>query len=203
MRASISLYKTNTVCQKYSVLFNRNRSWPGSTSTEKKKKTHLKLVTLRAFCNTQAAHCQQNQTQDVSKKKKINRCCPQNICYTEYNQVYWLWQFIEFLQCFLELRTVHCCSASNSTACHVLFLHKKATGISIWTWTRLQTAAQTLPRKEVSWRSHSSSLSQISSRSTSLRSISSSTGSCEKATVLSKRSSANSIGASLTWKDPS
>lgn len=66
---------------------------------------------------------------------------------------YWLWQFIEFLQCFLELRTVHCCSASRSTVCRVLLLHKKATGISIWMGTRLQTAAQTLPRKEVSWRS--------------------------------------------------
>lgn len=111
-------------------------------------------------------------------QRKKNPCCPQNICYTEYNQVYWLWQFIEFLQCFLELRTVHCCSASRSTVCHALLLHKKATGISIWMGTRLQTAAQTLPRKEVSWRSHSSSLSQ-SSRSTSLRSMSSSTGSCE------------------------
>lgn len=118
---------------------------------KKKKKSHLKLVTLTAFRNTQTAHHQQNKPQDVSEKK--NPCCPQNICYTEYNQVYWLWQFIEFLQCFLELRTVHCCSASRSTVCRVLLLHKKATGISIWMGTRLQTAAQTLPRKEVSWRS--------------------------------------------------
>lgn len=146
-----------------------------------KKVSRLKLVTLTASSNTQTAHYQQNKPQDVPKKYP---CCPQNICYTEYNQVYWLWQFIEFLQCFLEMRTVHCCSASHSTVWHVLVLHKKATGISIWLWTRLQTAAQARPRKEVSWRSHSSSLSQ-SSRSTSLRSISSSTGSCGKGKVLS------------------
>ena len=155
------------------------------------------MVTLTASSNTQTAHYQQNKNQDVPKKYP---CCPQNICYTEYNQVYWLWQFIEFLQCFLEMCTVHCCSAPNSTVCHVLFLHKKATGTSIWLWTRLQTAAQTLPRKEVSWRSHSSSLSQ-SSRSTSLRSISSSTGSCEKGKVLSTCLEALNTRTSLTLKD--
>lgn len=83
------------------------------------------MVTLTAFCNTQTAHCQQNKTQDVSKKKNQNQCCPQNTRYTEYNQVHWLWQFIEFLQCFLELRTVHCCSASNSTAVSCYFSIKR------------------------------------------------------------------------------
>lgn len=116
------------------------------------------------------------------------------------NQGNWLWQFIEFLQCFLEMRTVHCCSVSDSTVCQVLFLHKKATGISIRLWTRLQTTAQTLPRKEVSWRYHSSSLSQ-SSRSTSLRSISSSTGSCEKGKVLSTHLEMLNTRTSLTLKD--
>lgn len=48
-----------------------------------KKISHLKLVTLTASSNTQTAHYQQNKNEDVPKKYP---CCPQNICYTEYNQ---------------------------------------------------------------------------------------------------------------------
>lgn len=190
----LTLYKTNTVCQKifYSLIETEAEQVPPPW-----KKLQLKLVTLTASSNTQTAHYQQNKNQDVPKKYP---CCPQNICYTEYNQVYWLWKFIEFLQCFLEMRTVHCCRASNSTVCHVLLLHEKATEKSVWLWSRLQTAAQTFPRKEVPWRSHSSSLSQ-SSRSTSLRSMSSSTGSCEKRKVLSICLEVLSARRSLSWKD--
>lgn len=140
----LTLYKTNTVCQKifYSLIETEAEQVPPPW-----KKLQLKLVTLTASSNTQTAHYQQNKNQDVPKKYP---CCPQNICYTEYNQVYWLWKFIEFLQCFLEMRTVHCCSASNSTVCHVLLLHEKATEKICLTVIQAANCCTDFPKKRSS-----------------------------------------------------
>lgn len=72
----LTLYKTNTVCQKifYSLIETEAEQVPPP-----RKKLQLKLVTLTASSNTQTAHYRQNKTQDVPKKYP---CCPQNICYT-------------------------------------------------------------------------------------------------------------------------
>lgn len=71
MCTSVTLYKTNTVCQKYRfILYLKQKLTRFHLHGKEKKKSHLKLVTLTAFRNTQTAHHQQNKPQDVSEKKK-------------------------------------------------------------------------------------------------------------------------------------